>query len=138
MKLFFDSSALVKRYVEEAGSQNVIDLCSIADNIIVSIICYPEIISAVCRLKREGKFTQAQIVQVKRELSADLAEANMLGLNEAVIEQAASLLETNTLKAMDALHVATALEASVDLFVSGDDLQLKAAKKSGLKIQKVG
>ena len=138
MKVFFDSSALVKRYVEETGSNEVVELCAGADEIGVSVICYPEIISAVCRLKRDGHLTQAGVSQTRRELSDDLAEATVLAVNENVVEHSISLLEGNALKAMDALHVASALVWDADLFVSGDDQQLKAAKKTGLKIQRVG
>ena len=138
MKIFFDSSALAKRYIQEAGSEEVLKLCIEADEICVSIICYPEIISAFCRLKREGRLNQAGLSKIKRHLVDDLSEAAVLGLNEAVVDRAAALLEANALKAMDALHIATALEWSSDLFVSGDDLQLKAAKKAGLRVQPVG
>ena len=40
------------------------------------------------------------------------------------------LLETNILRAMDALHVACALEWPVELFATADIRQLKAAKMS--------
>ena len=138
MRTFFDSSALAKRYIQEAGSDEVLKFCMEATEIGVSIICYPEILSAFCRLKREGHLTQTGLSQAKRELQADLAEASVLELTEITVENAASLLETNALKAMDALHIATALEWQAEMFVSGDEQQLKAAKKAGLKIRKVG
>jgi uncharacterized protein len=138
MMFFFDSSALTKRYVEEPGSDDVRDLCADADEVGVSIICLPEILSAAYRLKREGRLGTLDAARLRRELEADLAEATVMGLDESVVERAGDLLATNTLKALDALHVATALEARARLFISSDEQQLKAAKKSGLKIRKVG
>ncbi len=138
MMLFFDSSALFKRYLEEEGSETVHDLCTDADAIGVSALCFPEILSAAQRLKREGRITPGEALRVKETLRADLATASVMGLNESVIERAGELLEANALKALDAIHVATAVEAKVDLFVSGDEQQIKAARKAGLKVQRVG
>jgi predicted nucleic acid-binding protein len=41
-------------------------------------------------------------------------------------------LEDNALRAMDALHIACALEWRAELFVSSDKQQIMAAEKSGL------
>lgn len=138
MMFFFDSSALFKRYLREEGSEAVQDLCTRADAVGVSALCFPEILSAAQRLKREGRITSGEVHRVKEALRADLAEASVMGLNEAVIERAASLVEASPLKTLDALHVATAVEARADLFVSGDEQQLKAARKAGLKTRRVG
>jgi len=135
---FFDSSALFKRYLEEEGSEAVRDLCADAEVVGVSVLCVPEILSAAQRLKREGRMTLGEATRVKHELQTDLADAKVIGLNEHVIERASDLIESNALKALDALHVATAVEAHADLFVSGDEQQLKAARKAGLKVRRVG
>ncbi len=58
MKVFFDTSALVKRYVNETGSQQVVEICQKADALALSIICLPEMISTLCRLVREGKLSE--------------------------------------------------------------------------------
>ncbi len=39
MKVFFDTSAFVKRYVNETGSQAVVEICQNADTLALSIIC---------------------------------------------------------------------------------------------------
>ena len=48
------------------------------------------------------------------------------------------LLEHNVLRAMDALHVACALEWQAELFVTADKRQLKAARKSGINTEYIG
>jgi len=50
MRVFFDTSALTKRYVEELGSEQVRALCAEADALGVSILVVPELISTLCRL----------------------------------------------------------------------------------------
>ena len=57
LNVFFDSSALAKRYIEEKGSDQVQAILSSAAALAVSVICVPEIVSALCRLRRERKFS---------------------------------------------------------------------------------
>ena len=68
----------------------------------------------------------------KERLAEDAADAVIVNLTPAVIARATALLETNELRAMDALHVACALEWGAELFVSSDRRQVLAARKSGL------
>lgn len=55
MRVFFDSSALVKRYVREAGTDAVRRWCDQATEIVLSGIALPELVSSFCRLQREAK-----------------------------------------------------------------------------------
>jgi predicted nucleic acid-binding protein len=137
VKTFFDSSAFAKRYVEEAGSQIVDDLCYNATEISVSVICVPEIISAANRRLREKKLSHPDYVSIKQHLSDDIRDAIIVNLTPEVIMASTKLLESSPLRAMDALHVACALIWGAELFVSSDKKQLKAAKKAGLKIKSV-
>ncbi len=52
MKVFFDTSSFVKRFVEEVGSKQVDDIIQRASEVGLSIICFPEIISALNRKLR--------------------------------------------------------------------------------------
>lgn len=47
MKIFLDSSTFAKRFVDEPESQKVEDLCSQAMELGLSVICVPEIMSAL-------------------------------------------------------------------------------------------
>ena len=50
MKIFFDSSAFAKRYIDEPGSDSVEAICQNATELALSVICMPEIISAMNRI----------------------------------------------------------------------------------------
>jgi len=52
MRVFFDSSAFVKRYVREAGSDAVLQWCDQASEVLLSGIALAEIVSGFCRLQR--------------------------------------------------------------------------------------
>lgn len=134
VRVFLDTSAFGKRYIAERGSDKVIDLCQTADDLTVSVICLPELISALSRLRREKKLDRASYRRLKDDAVADLADADTCQLTEKVLASVVSLLEQNSLRAMDAIHVACALAVNTELFVSGDRQQLAAAHRAGLRI----
>jgi len=137
MKVLLDSSALAKRFIPEKGSKKVIDACREADELCISIICYPEIISALNRLKNEKKINKHEYVNAKQKIATDLRDVSVCNITEDTVAQVVHLLEENSLRTMDAIHIAAALEWKTDLFISADQQQLKAAKKAGLKVQDV-
>lgn len=137
MKVFFDSSAFAKRYVLEPGSATVDSLCQQASELGLGVLCAPEIISALNRRVREGVLPQSEYNKAKGQLAADVGSATIIHLTADVISTAVHLLETNALRAMDALHIAGAVEWEADLFVTADHRQLTAAQKAGLNAQLV-
>ncbi|HOP46928.1 MAG TPA: type II toxin-antitoxin system VapC family toxin [Desulfobacteraceae bacterium] len=132
MKVFLDSSAFAKRYIEEAGSQLIDEICQQASELCLSVICIPELISALNRRVREKILSQKNYTTIKKALSEDVQDITVINLTPEVITQATRLLENNTLRAMDALHIACALECKTELFVSFDKQQIVAAQNAGL------
>jgi len=137
MRVFFDTSAFVKRYVSEAGTDAVLDWCDRATEIGLSGIALPEIISAFCRLRREDKITDTQYRQLKSLLLSDIEDAALCDLSPAVLGQAVSSLETNVLRAMDAIHIGSAVALKADVFISADKRQREAAARAGLRVEAV-
>ncbi len=137
MKTFFDSSAFAKRYLEEEGSSTVEQLCGEATALALSVICVPEIISALNRRVREGSLSQNQYQEAKACLSAAVADAAIVNPVPAVVADSIRVLETNAVRAMDALHIACAIQWDAELFVTSDERQLSAAKKAKLRTRKV-
>jgi predicted nucleic acid-binding protein len=137
MKAYCDSSSFAKRFVEEEGSDKVESVCCQASELGLSVLCVPEVVSALNRRKREHALTVVQYGEAKRRLLDDVRDAVIVNLTPSVIGSAIRVLETSPVRAMDALHVACALEWGADLFASSDDRQLKAAKKAGLNTQQV-
>lgn len=137
MKVFLDTSAFAKRYVDEHGSDKVAALCRQADSLVVSAICLPELISALSRLVREKRLVKTAYIKLKGDALADLADVDICQITADVLVSVVSLLESHPLRAMDALHVACALAVKPDIFVSADHRQLSAARKAGLRIARV-
>lgn len=137
MKIFFDTSAFAKRYIAENGSDNVLALCEKADSLAVSVICLPEILSALTRLTRERKLTPAQYNKLKVDVVSDIGDADICEITTEVLNNVVHLLESNPLRAMDAIHIACAMAYQADYFVSADQRQIVAARKARLKVMAV-
>ena len=137
MKAFFDSSGLAKRYIEEPGSSRVQEILEEATSLGLSAICITEIVSALCRRKREGSISHQQYQEAQASLLNEAADSFVVNLTQEILLGTIALLEKSTLRAMDAIPIACAIEWNADLFVSSDENQLLAAKKAGLTITQV-
>lgn len=133
MKIFFDSSAFAKRFIEEPGSEQVEAICAQATELCVSVLCVPEIISALSRRRREKSITPNEYLIAKQRLIQDAGNVINLGLTPDIVQLAGDILETNVVRTMDALHIASAIAWDAELFVSSDHRQIAAAKRSRLK-----
>lgn len=137
MRVFFDTSAFVKRYVREDGTDAVLEWCDRATEISLAAIALPEIVSAFCRLQRENRIAQVQYRQLKTLLLTDIEDAALCDLTPAVLAQAIATLETSPLRGMDAIHIGSALALQADVFVSADQRQCGAAERAGLRVEAV-
>jgi len=138
MKLAVDSSAFAKRYIQEVGSDKLDDILHSASELALCVILLPELIYGLNRRLREGALSDEDYRNAKKLLMDDVHDATVLQLTPAVISQAVNLLENNVLRAMDALHVACAIEWNAGLFVTSDRRQLDAAINSGLQTEYLG
>ncbi len=138
LKLVVDSSSLAKRYVQETGSEELGDLLQKASELALCIILVPEIVSGLNRRIREGALHPKNYRAVRKRLLNDVRDAVILQITPSVISRSVRLLEHNRLRAMDALHVACALEWEADLFVTSDRRQLIAARNAGLRTEYLG
>ncbi len=138
MKLAVDSSAFAKRYVQEYGSDKMDRLLRKASELALCIILVPEIVSGLNRRMREGVLEMKAYRAVKKQLLDDVRDATILQMTPSVISHSVKLLESNVLRAMDALHVACALEWEADLFVTSDRKQWMAAQNAGLHTEFLG
>jgi predicted nucleic acid-binding protein len=137
VKTFFDSSAFAKRYIEEAGSQAVDGLCTTATELALSVVCIPEILSALNRRVRERNLSARQYEVAKESLFDDIRDAVIVNLTPSVVSTCTTILEASPVRAMDALHVACAIQWGAELFVTADKRQVSAARRAGLQTKLV-
>lgn len=137
MRAYFDSSAFAKRYIQESGTAEVLAWCEQASELALSVIAVPELISAFCRLRREGRLTPAQYTRIKADLLHDIADALICDTTPQVVQHAVRALEAKPLRGMDAIHVGAAIVYEAEVFISADVRQCAAAKAAGLRVVKV-
>ena len=138
MRLFLDSSALAKRYVAEPGSDLLLARSQQAAEVLISVLCAPELISGFNRLRREGRLSTSQYGKLKRELAADAREATVVEMTQAVVSRTVFCLEKTPLRASDAIHVASAIESMCELCLTAARRQHKAALAVGLPAEWIG
>ncbi|TAJ94070.1 MAG: PIN domain-containing protein [Gammaproteobacteria bacterium] len=134
MRVFLDTSALAKRYVAEPGTEAVLQICARAQVLIIAVVAAPELISAFCRLRREGRITASRYAALKKDFFTDIADAVVCDTTPEVLRQAIDLLERHPLRGMDAIHIGAAQVCEADVFVSADARQCAACKGLGMKI----
>jgi uncharacterized protein len=144
---FFDSSALVKRYVQERGSAWVREVTAAAGGHLIhlSLLTVAELASALARRQREGQLNGQARERLFGAFLLDCASTYLLlRIEEDVLEQAIMLLNRHPLRTADAIQVATAVLLSDTLpldpfgpvtIVSSDDRILQAAAREGLPIE---
>jgi uncharacterized protein len=143
---FLDSSALIKRYVQEHGSRWVRDLVSleIGHTVLLARATMVEVDSALARRAREGTVPASDCAAAANAFTAhSLAEYEFVELDYRVIRRARQLLEGHLLRALDAIQIASALVANDVLvatslpplvLLSSDDRMNEAALAEGLAI----
>lgn len=110
MILYLDTSALVKLYAEESGSDEVREAVKEARATAVSEICYVEARSALARREREGLSEQEHDLAAE-QLRRDFEEVYVLRpVTGGIVTLAGDLVRRHKLRAYDAVHLATALD----------------------------
>ena len=132
MKILFDTSALLKRYLPESGREAVLTLVAGATQTVAAPHCKIELYSALMRVRRETQASEAHYRDTCAEVERNFSDMEVLPLSASVERHAIRALEASAMRGMDALHVGAALAASVDLFVTADIRQFNGAQALGL------
>ena len=135
MKLLFDTSAIVKRYKAEQGCEVVDRLFAEANAVAMAAHCKVEIASGFSREVHDGAIDMAQYGSTMAEVAQDFSDFDVLPITPGIEALAIAAMASHRLRAMDALHIGTAQIAQVDLFVTADRQQAKAAQAVGLKTE---
>jgi len=143
---YVDTSALVKRYIDEVGSDWVRSTLapSLLPSVIVVHLVVVEMTSALTRRQRDGTVTPTEYDQIQAAFRSDcLREYRIVTAVDGIIDEAARLLERYPLRAYDAVHLAAAVVANRHLladglapltFLSADDRLNDAASAEGLAV----
>lgn len=134
MRIFLDTSALAKRYVQEPGSAELEELfTSITSEIFISTLAFVEFASAMGRKLRNKEIAEAKVGEAIKELEKDWCEVfAKIPLEDTLAETAAAMALEYPLKGADAVHLASAEAIGAELFVASDNKLIRVAKKMGI------
>lgn len=139
MIVYFDTSALLKRYVAEVDSAAIAELWSKALMIAASQIAYAEAAAAFARRKREQPQDAAALDQAQQLFRSDWTGLHRIAVDEETDRRVDDLLGRHALRSADAIHLASALllrdlaQAEVT-FACADAALRAAARAEGLAV----
>jgi predicted nucleic acid-binding protein len=137
--IYLDTSALLKLYIQEAHSDDVAGLVSVADGAGTSILTYTEMAAAMSRAARMRLISDDAASTAWDKFLGDWPEFTRLKLSAALTERAATLAWGFGLRGYDAMHMAAALtwQDALDepvLLATFDRLLWNAGKKAGVVV----
>jgi uncharacterized protein len=135
--LYCDSSALVKLYLRERGSDEFNRTVEGRDDLLVSDLTVTEVVSALSRRRRQGELAREVVHHVQRAVvgSLDGGVYRRVELTRDVHRRAEHFLLAlagTPLRAADALHLALATSGQAASMASFDGRLVAAARMVGL------
>ena len=128
MTLYVDTSALMKRYIEEPDSDLAAEMMLSDPVLVTSRLTEIELRRNLTRLL-SGKV----LLGVRRRVQADLYSFALVDLDARTCSEAARVAEQTLCRSLDALHIAAALRCGDSTtFLTFDIRQAQAARSAGL------
>lgn len=141
MNLFFDSSALVKLFHEEAGTAKVTEWVDDSANIVWLLdLAKLEFTSALHRRFRGKEINEHEMNMALEAFSEQLSSFNIEAMGQSIVEEAEELVNQHGkvmgLRTLDALHLGAFLLISKEdwFFVAADKNLCKVAIACGCKV----
>lgn len=135
---FFDTSALVKRYHIETGSNRVDQLLADPEGaFVIANLTISELTSVFVRKYNEGIINRKVLADTLSTFSRDLiADFWILDLERSHIHMSMELIIKHNLRTLDSLQLAVllSLQDLRPLFVSTDPKLNAAAQKEGMEV----
>ncbi len=138
MILYLDTSALIKKYFKEIGSDEIISKWQEAAGIVTSSVAYAEALASIYRKKRETKFGNDKLGKILDAFRRDWNSFIRVEVTDDLKEWIDKMVSRYPLRGFDAIHLASALIVYDSLpeeflFACYDKKLLRAAHETGLK-----
>ena len=138
MILFCDTSALVKLYVREDGTDGTVEQAARSDVVAVCRVAWVEFMSVLARRSREQPQDAGALAEARRRFAADWPHYLKIEVTQDLVELAGEYADTFALRAYDSVQLAAAqmlhreLPAEVH-FACFDARLAKAARVMGIE-----
>ena len=137
MTLFCDTSALIKLYVREPFTEEMLAAAAAVPSLAVCRIAWAEAMAALARRSRESPVDAEVIDAVRQRLRADWGDYVIVEVTQALVELAGDYADTFALRGYDSVQLAAAKTLSEATrapvqFACFDRRLAKAARVLGL------
>ena len=130
MTLYADTSALLKRYVEEPDSDRAVELLASDPELVTGRHTVVEVRRNLARVLSATDATAA-----RASFAGDLPSLSIVELDAATCELAATIAEQTGVRTLDALHLGAARRLGATLtFLTFDVRQGQAARALGFSV----
>src|SRR5436309_11832312 len=135
---YFDSSVLLKRYIQENGSERALSLTQ--RHLIISAAIAPlEMKSALRRSEVGGGLSTKAFKATLKRIQTEREKWDLVALSSEILRSAEHISIDLNIRSLDAIHLACAFACQSRLkhsvsFVTADILQREAAQRLNLEI----
>ncbi len=141
MTIYYDSSALLKIYIEEEYSDFIRQFISKHQINYISTLSYVELHSVFSRLVNSSQITNDELVFLKASFNNDFNIFRHIPIDNRILKLAADLTYQTNLRTLDSIHLATlnylkSITYEELLFGCFDNKLIDAAISLGIKILK--
>lgn len=134
MITYVDTSTLIKLIIDEEGSDRAELIWESADSVASVSLVVVEARAALAAAVRGDRLSSEQLHDARTELAAFVDDLHLVDVTENLIESAARLAESESLRGYDAVHLASALLVDAAVLTSADRDLCEAAERQGLHI----
>jgi uncharacterized protein len=140
-RVYLDTSALAKWYLNESGSEAFVRYVQSLDVAVISSLTHTEMRSLLARRRRMGELTHELESVVYATFLDDISAGSLqtYPIEDARFAEAVNLIARHPehpLRTLDALHLAVARHCEVDALATADTVMADAATAMGLAVQR--
>jgi len=139
--LYCDTSALLKLYISEDQTDQVIQSVNEASAALTHLIAYAELRASLAKAQRMGRITKDELQDLTRDVDEDWRTFHILAADQSLINSAGTMAEYHGLRGYDSVHLAAAEfafrsvgEPEYFRFAVFDKQLGKAANRIGIKL----
>jgi predicted nucleic acid-binding protein len=147
--LYFDSSALIKHYVQEKGSEKVGKNLRVEEQasrpVFTSVLTFVEIHAALARRARDRSLSSDQFIRARTAFDSDwVSGLSAVDIGPGVLSIVRNTVDQFALRGADMVHLASAVwlrdvgvvtrKGNQLVFLTSDKLLAKAATAYGLEV----
>jgi predicted nucleic acid-binding protein len=109
MILYLDTSALVKRYFQEAFSDYVLSKWAQSEAVVTSAVAYAETLATIFRKKNESSLQDRVVETIVSDFKRDWISFIQIEVKNDLNDYIDRVVQKHFLRGFDAIHLASAL-----------------------------